>query len=116
MLTYFISYAPLWLNLECHYTVAIIGFCWLNCVVQVLANNRLIAMPTAWVAHMLAPLTFSTGLQLAGGIAPKPPFYPLTYILYTVSNPKVIDMGQEPIVYTSTQARGYILHDMHYVI
>ena len=34
----------------------------------------------------------------------------------SLSNPKVIDMGQEPIVYTSTQARGYILHDMHYVI
>ena len=50
------------------------------------------AVPTAQVAHMLAPLTFSTGLQLAGGFAPKPPFYPSTYIyieilyLFTIYN------------------------------
>ena len=41
---------------------------------------KLMAVPTARVARMLAPLTFSTGLQLAGGVAPKPPFHPSTYI------------------------------------
>ena len=35
--------------------------------------DKLLAMPTAWVARMLAPLTYSTGLQLVGGAAPKPP-------------------------------------------
>ena len=42
------------------------------------------AMPTAQVAHRLTPFTFSTGLQLAGGVAPQPPFYPLTYIYIKV--------------------------------
>ena len=34
---------------------------------------KLLAMPTAQVARMLTPLAFSTGYQLVGGIAPKPP-------------------------------------------
>ena len=38
--------------------------------------DKLMAVPTARVARMLAPLAFSTGLQLAGGVAPKPPFRP----------------------------------------
>ena len=38
------------------------------------------AVPTARVARRLTPLTFSTGLQLARGVAPKPPFCPSTYI------------------------------------
>ena len=38
------------------------------------------AVPMAWVTCRLAPLTFSIGLQLVGGVAPKPPFCPLTYI------------------------------------
>ena len=42
--------------------------------------NKLMAVPTARVARRLAPLTFSTGLQLVGGVAPKPPFCPLIYI------------------------------------
>ena len=40
-------------------------------------RDKLMAVPTARVARMLAPLTFSTGLQLAGGLAPKPPFRPI---------------------------------------
>ena len=33
-----------------------------------------------------------------------------------LSNPKVIDMGQELMMYMSSEARGYILHDMSYII
>jgi hypothetical protein len=36
--------------------------------------DKLMAVPTARVARMLAPLAFSTGHQLVGGVAPKPPF------------------------------------------
>ena len=44
--------------------------------------DKLIAVPMARVTHRLTPLTFSTGLQLAGDVAPKPPFYPLTLYIY----------------------------------
>ena len=37
-------------------------------------EDKLLAMPPAWVARKLAPLTYSIGLQLVGGAAPKPPF------------------------------------------
>ena len=40
--------------------------------------NKLMAVPTARVARTLAPLTFSTGHQLVGGVAPKPPLSPCT--------------------------------------
>ena len=47
---------------------------------QPLFRDKLMAVPTARVARRLTPLPFSTGLQLAGGVAPKPPFRPSTYI------------------------------------
>src|SRR6266403_1126164 len=37
-------------------------------------GDKLMAMPTARVTRRLAPLAFSTGRQLVGGFAPKPPF------------------------------------------
>ena len=40
--------------------------------------DKLMAVPTARVARTLAPLTFSTGHQLVGGVAPKPPSSPCT--------------------------------------
>jgi hypothetical protein len=36
--------------------------------------DKLLAMPTAWVAHMLAPPTFSIGLSLLGALPPNPLF------------------------------------------
>ena len=33
---------------------------------------KLLAVPLAWVARKLTPLTYSTGLQLVEGAAPKP--------------------------------------------
>ena len=35
------------------------------------SKDKLLAMPTAWVAHLLAFFTYSTGLQLVKGAAPK---------------------------------------------
>ena len=41
-------------------------------------RDKLMAVPTARVARKLAPLAFSTGHQLVGGVAPKPPLSPCT--------------------------------------
>ena len=42
-----------------------------------LIYNKLTAVPTAQVARKACSPTFSTGLQLVGGSAPKPLAYPL---------------------------------------
>ena len=38
-------------------------------------EDKFLAVPSARVAHMLAPLTYSPGLKLVGGSAPKPLAY-----------------------------------------
>ena len=37
--------------------------------------DKFLAVPSARVTRMLTPLTYSTGLKLVGGSAPKPPAY-----------------------------------------
>jgi hypothetical protein len=39
-------------------------------------RDKLLAVPTARVTHMLAPLAFSTGLSLLGALPPNPLFSP----------------------------------------
>jgi hypothetical protein len=64
--------------------------------------DKLMAVPTARVARKLAPLAFSTGLQLVGGVAPKPPFVHMhssTHVFCqysSFSSPKVSCMCLRP--------------------
>jgi len=37
-------------------------------------TNKLLAMPTAWVAHKLTPPAFSIGLSLLRALPPNPLF------------------------------------------
>jgi hypothetical protein len=46
----------------------------LSGIVEFYIFDKLLAMPTAWVARMLAPLTFGIGLSLLGALPPNPLF------------------------------------------
>ena len=52
-------------------------------------TNKLMAVPTAWVARKARSPTFGTGLQLVGSSAPKPLAYPLHNIYFSLKNKSV---------------------------
>ena len=52
--------------------------------------NKLLAVPTARVARMLAPLAFSTGLSLLGALPPNPlSLYIVLLFLFSLRSPVI---------------------------